>query len=145
MPAKKGFYHHSRKTMSLRGIWLRLKNEVPTATLRRQPNHMTLAHPSSKECPQCSQKGRLTNIELLTNSQSDGIRAYTAQSCESCLNSFENDMQKRTQDKMAAYEEGWEVNCDSCDMPCTTPSVVHSTSDNLQLVACTMCFERRKR
>lgn len=146
--AQRGFYHSSRRTMSLRGIWLRLRDSAPKTTLRRQPNHMTKACKDDGECPQCRSVAPLKRLEFLVRYFCDEgafyDQAYTAESCEICLHTFEQQVCERTQSKMDAYDEGWEIACDYCNTTdCAPPQIVHSEIDDLQLVACVPCKEAR--
>lgn len=148
MSARRGFYHPSRTTISLRGLWLRLRDDFTMATLRRQPNHMTRAGKDAAECPQCRSIESLKNLEFLVRYHCNGgahyDQAYTAKSCEKCLDIFEQDINERTQFKIDAYDEGWEVACDYCNsVECAPPQIVHSEIDNLRLIACEPCKEAR--
>lgn len=148
MTARRGIYHPSRTTMSLRGIWLRLRDSVAKTTLRRQPNHMTRASKDDDECPQCRSVAPLKNLEFLVRYHCNGgahyDQAYTAKSCEICLHTFEQDINARTQSKIDTYDEGWEIACDYCNTTdCAPPQIVHSEIDDLQLVACVPCKEAR--
>lgn len=143
------FYHRTRdpsQQVVLRDMAHSLREDFVMGTFRRQPNHMTRGSKDDAECPQCGSMAPLKNLEFLVRWATSRPRlshAYTTKSCVRCLAFFEENLSERSQLKMDAHNEGWQVACDYCNKECDSPRIEHSSIDNIALVSCTPCAERR--